>query len=153
MFRARAGIDIVHVPYRGGAPAALDLRQGRIHVVFHAIQEAATTLADGGTRGLAVTANAPLPGYPNLPPVSNTLPGFEVFFWQGLFAPAGTPQPIITRAATALRAATDDPALRTRMSEQGVELVSGDATVLRKNLADDTRRWGDVIREGNIKLE
>jgi tripartite-type tricarboxylate transporter receptor subunit TctC len=153
MFRARAGIDIVHVPYRGGAPAALDLRQGRIHVVFHAIQEAATTLADGGTRGLAVTANAPLPGYPNLPPVSNTLPGFEVFFWQGLFAPAGTPQPIITRAATALRAATDDTALRTRMSEQGVELVSGDATVLRKNLADDTRRWGDVIREGNIKLE
>ncbi|MFH5923210.1 Bug family tripartite tricarboxylate transporter substrate binding protein [Roseomonas xinghualingensis] len=153
MFRARAGIDIVHVPYRGGAPAALDLRQGRIHVVFHAIQEAATTLADGGTRGLAVTANAPLPGYPNLPPVSETLPGFEVFFWQGLFAPAGTPAPILARAATALRAATDDPTLRTRMSEQGVELVTGDAEMLRATLASDTRRWGDVIREGNIKLE
>ncbi|SHJ28953.1 Tripartite-type tricarboxylate transporter, receptor component TctC [Roseomonas rosea] len=153
MFRARAGIDIVHVPYRGGAPAALDLRQGRIHVVFQAIQEAATTLSDGGTKGLAVTANAPLPNYPNLPPVSNTLPGFEVFFWQGLFAPAGTPAPIVTRAAAALRAATDDPALRARMAEQGVELVSGDAAALRAALVGDTKKWGDVIREGNIKLE
>ncbi|MBP0446550.1 tripartite tricarboxylate transporter substrate binding protein [Roseomonas sp. SSH11] len=153
MFRARAEIDIVHVPYRGGAPAALDLRQGRIHVVFQAIQEAATTLADGGTKGLATTANAPLPNYPNLPPVSNTLPGFEVFFWQGLFAPAGTPAPVITRAATALRAATEDSALRARLADQGVELVSGNATALREALVGDTKKWGDVIREGNIKLE
>ncbi|KAA2214649.1 Bug family tripartite tricarboxylate transporter substrate binding protein [Teichococcus oryzae] len=153
MFRARAGIDIVHVPYRGGTPAALDLRQGRIHVVFHAIQEANTTLADGGTRGLAVTAAAPIPNYPQLPPISQTLPGFEVYFWQGLFAPAGTPAPILARAAAALRAATDDPDLRGRMSEQGVELVSGDAEMLRGILLSDTRRWGDVIREGGIKIE
>lgn len=153
MFRARAGIDVVHVPYRGGAPAALDLRQGRIHVVFQAIQEAATTLADGGTRGLAVTANAPIPNYPSLEPISNTLPGFEVFFWQGMFAPAGTPAPILARAAAALRAATDNPTIRTRMAEQGVELVSGDAAMLRTALLEDTRKWGDVIREGNIRLE
>jgi len=153
MFRARAGIDIVHVPYRGGAPAALDLRQGRIHVVFQAIQEAALTLADGGTRGLAVTASAPIPNYPQLPPIAQTLAGFEVYFWQGLFAPAETPAPIIERAAAALRAATDDRALRARLAEQGVELVSGDAAMLRTALAEDTRRWGDVIREGNIKLE
>lgn len=153
MFRARAGIDIVHVPYRGGAPAALDLRQGRIHAVFQAIQEAATTLGDGGTRGLAVTAAAPLPGYPALPPISRTLPGFEVYFWQGLFAPAETPEPVLRRAAVALRTATDDPALRTRLAEQGVELVSGDAAMLRDALVQDTRRWGDVIHEGNIRLE
>ncbi|MFC3127256.1 Bug family tripartite tricarboxylate transporter substrate binding protein [Pseudoroseomonas globiformis] len=153
MFRARAGIDIVHVPYRGGAPAALDLRQGRIHVVFQAIQEAATTLGDGGTRGLAVTATSPIPNYPNLPPIAQTLEGFEVYFWQGLFAPAETPEPILGRVAEALRAATGDQALRTRLAEQGVELVSGDAAMLRTALADDTRRWGAVIREGNIKLE
>ncbi|WP_458094557.1 Bug family tripartite tricarboxylate transporter substrate binding protein [Roseomonas sp. WA12] len=153
LFRARAGVDIVHVPYRGGAPAALDLRQGRIHAVFQAIQEAKTTLSDGGTRGLGVTASAPVAGFPELPPISQTLPGFEVFFWQGLFAPAGTPAPVITRAAAALRTATDDPALRARLAEQGVELVSGDAAMLRAALADDTKRWGDVIREGNIKLE
>lgn len=153
LFRSRTGIDIVHVPYRGGAPAALDLRQGRIHVVFQAIQEAATTLADGGTRGIAVTANAPIPGYPSLRPVAETLPGFEVFFWQGLFAPAGTPAAILTRAATALRAATDNATLRSRMGEQGVALVTGDAATLRNTLISDTKKWGDVIREGNIRLE
>ncbi len=153
MFRARAGIDIVHVPYRGGAPAALDLRQGRIHVVFQAIQEAALTLSDGGTRGLALTADAPLPNYPKLPPISQTLAGFEVYFWQGLFAPAETPASVVERAAVALRMATDDPVLRVRLAEQGVELVSGNAAALRTALANDTRRWGDVIREGNIRLE
>jgi len=153
LFRARAGVDIVHVPYRGGAPAALDLRQGRVHAVFQAIQEARTTLSDGGTRGLGVTAGAPIAGYPELPPVARTIPGFEVFFWQGLFAPAGTPAPVIARAAAALRAATDDPALRARLAEQGVELVSGDAAVLRDALASDTKRWGDLIREANIRLE
>ncbi|WP_338664048.1 tripartite tricarboxylate transporter substrate-binding protein [Pararoseomonas sp. SCSIO 73927] len=153
LFRSRAGIDIVHVPYRGGAPAALDLRQGRVHAVFQAIQEAKTTLSDGGTRGLAVTASAPIAGYPELPPVAQTLPGFEVFFWQGLFAPAGTPAPVIARAAAALRTATEDAALRARMADQGVELVSGDAAMLRDALVNDTRRWGDVIREANIRLE
>ncbi|WP_426959735.1 Bug family tripartite tricarboxylate transporter substrate binding protein [Muricoccus radiodurans] len=153
LFRARAEVDIVHVPYRGGTPAALDLRQGRVHAVFQAVQEAAASLTDGGTRGLAVTAGAPLPNYPRLPPLSNTVPGFEVFFWQGLFAPAGTPAPIIARAASALRTATEDAALRTRLAEQGVELVSGDAAMLRAALADDTRRWGDVIRAANIRLE
>ena len=153
LFRARAGIDIVHVPYRGGAPAALDLRQGRIHAVFQAVQEAATTLSDGGTRGLAVTANAPIPNYPKLPPVAETLPGFEVFFWQGLFAPAGTPAPILAKAGAALRKATDDPLLRNRLAEQGVQLISGDAPTLKERLIADTEKWGKVIREANIKLE
>ncbi|ONG57055.1 transporter [Pseudoroseomonas deserti] len=153
LFRARAGIDIVHVPYRGGAPAALDLRQGRIHAVFQAIQEAATTLSDGGTKGLAVTATAPIANYPALPPVAQTLPGFEVFFWQGLFAPAQTPAPVLARAGRALKSATDDAGLRSRLAEQGVQLVSGDAATTKQRLVDDTQKWGDLIRAANIRLE
>ena len=153
LFKARTGVDIVHVPYRGGAPAALDLRQGRVMAMFQAPQEAAPTLREGATRGLSVTAGARLADYPALPPIAETIPGFEVFFWQGLFAPAGTPPAVIERAAAALRAATDDPAARARLLEQGVELVSGDAEVLRKTLADDTARWGGLIREANIRLE
>ncbi|EFH10745.1 Bug family tripartite tricarboxylate transporter substrate binding protein [Teichococcus cervicalis] len=153
LFKARTGIDIVHVPYRGGAPAALDLRAGRVLAMFQAPQEAAPTLREGATRGLSVTAPQRLADYPDLPPINEILPGFEVFFWQGLFAPAGTPAPIIARAATALRAATDDPQIRARLAEQGVQLVSGDAEVLRRALADDTARWGAVIREANIRIE
>jgi tripartite-type tricarboxylate transporter receptor subunit TctC len=153
LFKARTGIDIVHVPYRGGAPAALDLRTGRVHAMFQAPQEAAPTLREGATRGLSVTASARLPDYPDLPPINETLPGYEVFFWQGLFAPSGTPAPVVQRAATALRAATEDATIRARLREQGVELVSGDAEVLRRTLADDTTRWGSVIREAGIRLE
>jgi tripartite-type tricarboxylate transporter receptor subunit TctC len=153
LFKARTGIDVVHVPYRGGAPAALDLRQGRVQAMFQAPQEAAVILREGATRGLSVTAPQRLPDYPDLAPIGETLPGFEVFFWQGLFAPAGTPAPVIERAATALRAATEDPSARARLAEQGVQLVSGDAAVLRQTLAADTIRWGNVIREANIRLE
>ena len=153
LFKARAGIDIVHVPYRGGAPAALDLRQGRVHAMFQAPQEAAPTLREGATRGLSVTAPTRLADYPALPPINETIPGFEVFFWQGLFAPAGTPAAVIERAGAALRAATDDAANRARLAEQGVELVSGDAEMLRQTLAADTARWGNVIREAGIRLE
>jgi len=85
--------------------------------------------------------------------VADTLPGFEGVFWQGIFAPAGTPQPILTRLGTALAAATSDPALIARMAEQGVELVTGDAAMLRRTLAEDTERWSRVVREGNIRPE
>ncbi|NGM20402.1 tripartite tricarboxylate transporter substrate binding protein [Roseomonas stagni] len=153
LFKARAGIDIVHVPYRGGAPAALDLRAGRVHAMFQAPQEAAPTLREGATRGLSVTAPTRLADYPALPPINEIIPGFEVFFWQGLFAPAGTPAAVIDRAGAALRAATDDAANRARLAEQGVELVSGDAEMLRQTLAADTARWGSVIRDAGIKLE
>lgn len=151
LFKARTGIDVVHVPYKGGAPAALDLRQGRVHAMFQAPQEAAATLRDGATRGLSVTVPDRVPGYPELPPISDTLPGFEVTFWQGLFAPARTPAPIIARAAAALRTATEDSTLRARLAEQGVQLVSGDAETLRRTLISDTERWGEVIRAANIQ--
>lgn len=153
LFKARAGIDVVHVPYRGGAPAAIDLRQGRVHAMFQAPQEAAPTLREGATRGLSVTSPDRLADYPDLPPIRETIPDFEVFFWQGLFAPAGTPAPVIERAAAALRAATEDVTAKARLAEQGVQLVSGDAAALRRMLADDTARWGSVIRDANIRLE
>lgn len=153
LFRARAGIDIVHVPYRGGIPALLDLRQNRVQAVFQGVQEALPAIREGATRALAVSTLGPLPQAPELPPVARDLPGFEVVFWMGLFAPAGTPEPILARAGQALATATSDPALRARMQEQGVELATGDGETLRRLLAADTARWGEVIRAANIRLE
>ncbi|MCX8134869.1 MAG: tripartite tricarboxylate transporter substrate-binding protein [Roseococcus sp.] len=153
LFRARAGIDIVHVPYRGGIPALMDLRQNRVQAVFQGVQEALPAIREGATRALAVSTLGPIPQAPELPPIANDLPGFEVVFWMGLFAPAGTPQPILARAGEALAAATSDAGLRARMQEQGVELVTGDAQLLRDRLAADTVRWGEVIRAANIRVE
>ena len=153
LFRAQAGIDILHVPYRGGIPALLDLRQNRVQAVFQGVQEALPAIREGATRAIAVSLGAPIPQMPELPPIANDLPGFEVVFWQGLFAPAGTPPSILARAGAALAAATGDAELRARMAEQGVEMLTGDAGVLARTLAADTLKWGDLIARANIRLE
>lgn len=151
LFAQRAGIEVVHVPFRGGAPALLELRQGRIGAMFQAVQEALPVLREGTTRGLAISSAERSPLLPDLPPVADTLQGFDVVFWQGLFAPAGTPEPVVARLGIALRAATEDAGLRARMAEQGVSVQTGDAAALRALLARETESWGRLIREAGIK--
>jgi len=153
LFRAQAGIDVVHIPYRGGAPALIDLRTGRIQAMFAAALEAIPAIREGVKRPLAVSSAARLPLLPDVPAVGETLPGFDAVFWQGLFAPVGTPEPVLARLGAALRATTEDPDIRARMAEQGVAAETGDATVLRRVLAEDTVKWGRLIRERNIRPE
>jgi len=153
LFRLRAGIVLVHVPYRGGAPALIDLRAGRIQAMFAAALEAIPAIREGATRALAVSSATRLPLLPDVPAVAETLPGFDAVFWQGLFAPPGTPEPVIARLAAALRATTEDPEVRARMAEQGVAAETGDAAVLRRVLVEDTETWGRLIREAGIQPE
>jgi tripartite-type tricarboxylate transporter receptor subunit TctC len=153
LFRSGAGIDVVHVPYRGGAPALLDLQAGRVQAMFSAVQEAVGSVRDGRTRGVAVTAASRVAALPDLPPVAETLPGFETVFWQGLFAPAGVSQAVAAKLGAALRVATSDEAVRARLAEQGIAAWSGDAAILRETLARDTEIWTKVIRDNNITVE
>jgi tripartite-type tricarboxylate transporter receptor subunit TctC len=153
LFASRANLDVVHVPFRGGTPALIELRAGRIHAMFQALLEAIPTLREGVTRGIAISSTTRNALVPDLPPVADTIPGFEAVFWQGLFAPAGTPEPILRRLTAALNAATEDANLRSRMAEQGVELVTGDAAYLRDLLARETTMWGELIRSANLRAE
>jgi tripartite-type tricarboxylate transporter receptor subunit TctC len=148
-----AKIDVEHVPYRGGAPALLDLRANRVQVMFNSALEALPLLNEGVTRALAISSAQRLALLPAVPPVADRIPGFDVAFWQGLFAPVGTPEPIIARLAAALRAGTSDPALRARMVEQGVDLLTGGPADIARILADETRTWARVVREANIRAE
>jgi tripartite-type tricarboxylate transporter receptor subunit TctC len=153
LFRAKTGIDVVHIPYRGGAPALLDLHAGRIQAMFQAAQEAVGSVRDGRTRAIAITSKARIPLMQDVPTVAETLPGFEVVFWQGLFGPAGMPEQVVTRLGTALQAATSDPTIRQRLADQGIDAWTGDAALLRQTLAEDTETWGKVIRDQNIRLD
>jgi tripartite-type tricarboxylate transporter receptor subunit TctC len=153
MLRSRAGIDVVHVPYRGGVPALIDLRQGRIQAMFQAAPEALPPIREGTTRAIAVSGLDRLAVLPEVPTVADTLPGFDAVFWQGLFAPVGTPAPVIARLSAALTAATEDAGLRARMAEQGVAIQTGDAATLAHVLAEETATWGKVIREAKIRPE
>jgi tripartite-type tricarboxylate transporter receptor subunit TctC len=150
---ARTGVELVHVPFRGGAPGLLELRAGRIQGMFNATQEAQPVVREGATRALGVTSRTRIPTLPDVPPIADTVPGYEALFWQGLFAPAGTPPPIMARLEAALRVATADPALVSRMAEPGVEMVSGGADDLRALLARELVSWAEVIRGQNIRAE
>ncbi|MEO3471784.1 tripartite tricarboxylate transporter substrate binding protein [Roseomonas sp. CAU 1739] len=148
-----AGLEIEHVPYRGSAPALLDLRANRVQAMFSSALEAQPLLQEGVTRALAVSSATRLPLFPDVPPVADTARGFDVAFWQGLFAPVGTPDAVIARLAEALRAGTGDPELRRRMSEQGVELMVGGPADLARMLAEETRVWARVVRDANIRVD
>ena len=153
MLVARTGIDLVHVPFRGGAPGLIELRAGRIQGMFNAVQEAQPAVREGATRALGITSTTRAPTMPEVPPIADTVPGYEAVFWQGLFAPAGTPPPVVSRLEAALAVATADRELVARMAEQGVEMVTGGAAMLRDLLARETTSWGEVIRGANIRAE
>jgi tripartite-type tricarboxylate transporter receptor subunit TctC len=149
----RAQVRLVHVPYRGTGPALLDLRAGRTQAMFTSLLEGGPLLQERATRPLAVTSTTRLPQLPEVPPIADTLPGYDVTFWAGLFAPAGTPEPVLAKLAEALAAATADDGLRTRFAEQGTEILGGGPAALAKLLADDTAVWARVARETNLRLE
>jgi tripartite-type tricarboxylate transporter receptor subunit TctC len=149
----KAGLDMVHVPYRGDPPALLDLQAGRVQAIFQSPVAALPSVQAGKSRALAVSAKERLGTAPDLPAVAEVVPGYEAVFWQGLFASVGTPDAVVSRLAAALRTATEDAALSEQLEERGVTLVPGDAAYLRNLLAEDTERWGELIRSAGIRAE
>jgi tripartite-type tricarboxylate transporter receptor subunit TctC len=153
LFKSMAGVDITHIPYRGAAPALLDLRSGRLQGMFAGATEIGALVREGVLRPLAVTSLEPMPQLPGVPPVAATLPGFDVTSWQGIFAPAATPPDVLAVLEAALLRVTRGDALPYRLREQGVQVAPGGAEELRLLLAEETQKWGAVIRSAGIRLE
>lgn len=152
LFRARTGIDVVHVPYRGGAPALVDIAAGRIQCMFAAAQEATSSISAGRTRGIAVTSTQRVAVLPDLPPIADTVQGFNSVFWQGVFAPAGLPQEIAARLERAVRNAAENAEVKERLASAGITNWPGSAAELRETLVRDTEVWGNIIRTQNITV-
>jgi tripartite-type tricarboxylate transporter receptor subunit TctC len=131
----------------------VDLRAGRLKCMFTSLLEGGPLLQERLTRPIAVSSLTRMAQLPEVPAVSETMEGFDVTFWQGLFAPAGTPEPIIARLAEALRAGTTDPALTARYAEAGTPLLVGGPAEQAKLLADDSAVWARVARETNLRLD
>jgi tripartite-type tricarboxylate transporter receptor subunit TctC len=153
-FRLLTKTDIVHVPYKGAAPALQDLIAGRVPMMFDIVPFALQHIRDGSVRGLAVAAPQRVPVLPDIPTMTEAgYPGVQGGAWFALFAPAGTPPAVIDLLNKAARDAFNARDVRDKLEPRGVVLVLGSPAELGAWVAADTERWAKVIREAGIKLE
>ena len=153
LFKMLTGIDMVHVPYRGGAPALTDLIAGQVHVMFDNIPTCAEHVKSGKLRGLAVTSTTRSNVLPDLPTVADFLPGYEASAWYGIVAPKNTPADMIDRLNKETNAVLADPAAKTRFAELGAFLLPGSAADFGKLLADETDKWGKVVKFSGARVD
>lgn len=151
IFKARAGVNMVHVPYRGGAPAVTAAVAGESQLTFANYSDAIPWIESGKLRPLGVTSASRFPLAPKIPAISETLPGFAVDGWSGLFAPAGTPPEIVNRLASIVREGFRDPALRKRMESIGA-IPGGDTPEeFRAFVRAESIKWGNFVAQTGIK--
>lgn len=152
-FLAMTGTRMTHVPYKGTALAMPDLMAGRLDLMFDSISTALPHIRDGKVRALAVTSAGKSSVAPEIPPLSQFVPGYESQTWFGVFGPAGLSQPIVDKMNAALNSALKNPAVLQQLAKLGFDPVGGSPEDFRKKMASESAIWKKVIEDGNITLE
>jgi tripartite-type tricarboxylate transporter receptor subunit TctC len=151
MFKMMAGIEMVHVPYRGGAPAIADVLSGQVQVMFSDVLTMAAQMKGGKIRSLAIATDVPhLPTLPDTPTVAATVPGFDTSSWWGVCAPRGTPSEIVNKLNAEINRGLADPKIKQRFDEMGVLILRGSPEDFGKMIADETAKWGKAVKFANV---
>src|SRR4051812_19612698 len=153
LFRAMTGVKLNHVPYKGGAPALNDMVGGHIKFFFSNASSSTPFVKSGQVRALAHTGRGRLAAFPDLPPVSDSVPGFEAYEWNGVFFPAGTSAPVVSRLNAALNDALREPKVAERLAALSVQAKPNSPAEFAAFFKSELDKWGKVIREANIQLE
>ena len=155
LLKLKTGIDIQHVPYKGGGPAVTDAIAGQVPLIFVTAPAALSHVKAGKLRALAVTTIKRSPGAPDVPTVAEALnlPDYEVDSWYALFAPAKTPQPIVARMQKEVARVVQLPEIRQKLIEQGGDPVGGTADELDRVVKSELKKWTEVIQAAKIKLD
>jgi tripartite-type tricarboxylate transporter receptor subunit TctC len=153
LFKMMAGVDIVHVPYRGGGPALVDLLGGQVQMMFGVLASSIEYIRAGKLRPLAVSTAMRVETLQDVPTVGDFLPGYEASDWYGICAPKGTPAEIIGKLNTEINAGLADPKLKARLADLGGIVLAGSPAEFGKLIADETDKWGKVVRAAHMKPE
>jgi tripartite-type tricarboxylate transporter receptor subunit TctC len=154
MFKQRTGAELVHVPYKGAAPAVQDLIGGQVPVMFLDLAAGGPLIKGGKVKALAVAAPKRIAPLPDVPTIAESgIDGFEAWAWQGIVAPAKTPPDVVAKLNDAYRKAIADPAVRQKIVEAGIDPLEGTPQQLVDYIESEKTKWAKVIAEGNIKVE
>ena len=153
LFKMMTGLNILHVPYRGAGPALIDMIGGQVQLYFDAIPASIEHIKAGKLRALAVTTVTRSELLPETPPLSDFLPDYDVSGWFGVGAPARTPVEIIDRLNKEINAGLADPKIKARFADLGATVIPGSPANFGKLIAEETEKWGKVIRAANIKAD
>lgn len=155
LLKMQAGLNMTHVPYKGGAQAGQDVASGQAQMMFSAALEAKPVIATGKTRAIAITSAGRVPAFPDIPTVGEAtgMKDFVVVFWQGMVVPAGTPRAIVEKLEKAIAKVAADPEMIERFKPQGVEIRASTQAEFKDYLGKEEVRWTRLIKERNIKPE
>jgi tripartite-type tricarboxylate transporter receptor subunit TctC len=153
LFKMMTDVNLLHVPYRGSAPAITDMISGQVHVMFDNMPPSLPHIQAGKLRALAVTTAVRSEALPDVPTVAETVPGYEASAYYGMSAPKGTPPEIIERLNKEINAALADPKVKARLAELGGMLIPGTPADFGKLVAGETDKWAKVIKTGGVSLE
>ncbi len=152
LLRQRAGVELLHVPYRGSGPAMIDLAGGRVDVMLTAEIELLPQIQAGRARLLAVATPTRMARYPDLPAVAEMLPGYRAEFWAGLIVPAGTPDAAVTRLNAVLNEVLAMPDVAARLNELGAMPTPNTAAAFTQLLQEERQQWADAVRRSGIRV-
>jgi len=153
LFKMMAGIDMVHVPYRGGGPALTDLLAGQVQVYFPTTVASIGYIRAGRLRALAVTAATRSDALPDIPTVGEFLPGYEASTWYGVGAPKGTPAEIVEKLNKEVNAGLADPTMKARLADLGGDVLALSPADFGKLIAEETAKWAKVVKFSGVKAE
>jgi tripartite-type tricarboxylate transporter receptor subunit TctC len=151
LFKSMSGTDLLHVPYKGAAPALTDLMAGQVQVSCVAAPAVQSFVRSGKVRSIGVTTRQRTALAPDVPPIADTLPGYELVGWYGLLAPLGTPRNIVQKISAEIARALKTPEVQERLIAVGAEAVESSPAAFTQFLQQETLRWGKVLREAGIR--
>lgn len=153
MLKSAAGIFILHIPYRGGAPAMQDLLGGQVHMLFEQVPSVLPEAQSGRVRALGVTSAKRLAAAPDIPALSESLPGFEVNAWMGVAVPKGTPPQIVSRLNAEIVKALNDPTFQAQLGRVGATAMPSSPADFAKFIASETVRWTRTVQSSGARLD
>jgi tripartite-type tricarboxylate transporter receptor subunit TctC len=153
VFASKAGVEMVHVPYRGGAPVAADLVSGKLQLSFSPLIEVLQQVRAGKLRALGVTTVRRSPLLPDVPAIAEVIPGYEVALWNGIMGPAGMPAPVVARLAAELVAVIGSPEMKARLAEQGSDPVGSTPQEFAAFVAAEQPKWAELVRISGATID